>query len=95
MVRFFLPVVNEEVENFIISYAHDLLVNSFSRKAQQFLQAIESDTPVYVVFLDFWEPGYITDRDGSHKILTCLDCMTRFGLVFATVLKEITSDQAI
>ena len=44
------------------------------------LHTIESDTPFDVVFIEFWEPGDIPDRDGSRKILTCLDCMTLFSL---------------
>ena len=55
---------------------------------------IESYTPFGVVFIDFWEPGDISDRDGSHKILTFLDCMTGFGLGESIELKEITSYQA-
>ena len=58
------------------------------------LHTIESDTPFDVVFLDFWEPGDITDLDGSLNILTCLDFMTIFGLGSAIGMKEITSDQA-
>ena len=41
---------------------------------------IDSDTTFDMVFLDFWEPGDIPDRDGYRKILTCLYCMTGFGL---------------
>ena len=47
-----------------------------------------------VLFLDFWKPGDIPDQDGSHKILTCLDCMTGFGIEEDIGRKEITSDQA-
>ena len=56
---------------------------------------IESDTSFDVLFIDFWEPGGIPDRDGYCKILKCLDCMTGFGLGAAIGLKEITSDQAV
>ena len=58
------------------------------------LITIESDTPFDMVFIDFWEPGYIPYWEGSRKILPCLDCMTGFGLGAAIGLKEITSDQA-
>ena len=58
------------------------------------IHTIESDTPFYVVFLDFLEPGYIPDWCGSRKILTCIDCMIGFGLVSVIGIKEITSDQA-
>ena len=57
------------------------------------LQKIDSDTPFDVVFLNFWEPGDILDKYGSHKILTCLDCMTGFGIGADIGSKEITSDQ--
>ena len=46
-----------------------------------------------MVFLDFWEPGDITDWDVSRNIMTCLDFMTVFGLGAATGMKEITSEQ--
>ena len=87
-------MVNKELYQFIISFVHCQLLNSCSQEEQQLLQTIESDTPIDVVFLDFWEPGDIPDRDGSHKILTCLDCMTGFEIGASIDLKEITSDQA-
>ena len=58
------------------------------------LHKIESYSPFDVVFMDFSEPGYTPDQDGSRKILTGLDCMTGFWLGAAIGLKEITSDQA-
>ena len=84
---FWWPMVNMEVAQFIRSCSHSQLVNSFSHEAQHFLQTIESDTPVDVVFLDFCETGDIPDCDGSYKILTLLDCMTIFGLGADTGLK--------
>ena len=54
------------------------------------LHTIESDTPFDVVFLEFWEPGYIPDWDISRKILTCMDCMKGFYLGAASGLKVIT-----
>ena len=70
------------------------LVNSCSHEAQQLLQIVESDNPFDVVFIDFWGLVEIPNQDGSLKILTCLYCMTRFGLASYTGTKEITSDQA-
>ena len=58
------------------------------------LQTIDSDTPFDVVFLYFWETGDNPYWDGSRKSLTCLDFITGFGIVAATGLKKITSDQA-
>ena len=92
--RFLGPMVNKEVVQFIRAYTHCQFVNSCSHEAHQLLRNIESDTPFDVVFLDFWEPGDIPDRDRSRKILTCLDCMRGFGLGSAIGLREITSDQA-
>ena len=86
-------MVNKEVAQFIRACANFQLVNSCSHEAQQLLLQIESDTPFYVVFLEFWEPGYIPDWDGYHNIRTCLDCMTLFGLVASIGMKGITSDQ--
>ena len=94
LARFWWPMVNKEVYQFIRSCAHFQLINSCSHEAQQLLQTIESDTSFDVVFLDFWVPGGITDQDGSRKTLTCLDCMTGFWISAATGMKNITSDQA-
>ena len=47
-----------------------------------------------MVFIEFWKPGDIPYRYGSRKILTCLDCITGFGIGSATRLKEITSYRA-
>ena len=87
-------MVNKEVAQFIIACVHCQLVNLCSHKAQQLLQTNYSYTPFDVLFLDFWKPGDIPDQDGSHKILTCLDCMTGFGIEEDIGRKEITSDQA-
>ena len=57
------------------------------------LLTVDSNTPFDVVFIDFWGPGDIPDQDGSRKILTCLDCMTGFGLWAAIGMEKITSDQ--
>ena len=57
------------------------------------LHKIESDKPFDVVSIYFWEPGDIPYRDEYGKILTCMDCMTKFGLRADIRLKEITSDQ--
>ena len=93
LAPFWWPVVNKEVAQFIISYAHCHLVNSCTHEAQQFLQTIESDTPQDVVFLEFWEPEDIPDWGGYQKILTCLYCMIGFGIGAATEMKKITSYQ--
>ena len=58
------------------------------------LHAIESDTPCDVVSIDFWDPGDIPDWYGYCKIMTCLDCMTVFGIGSASGLKQIELDQA-
>ena len=57
------------------------------------LHTIDSDTPLDIVFIDFWETVEIPYWYGSRKIITFLDCMKGFGLVSASRLKEITSDQ--
>ena len=77
---FWWPMVNKEVDQFIRACKHLQLLNSYSREAQNFLHTIESDTPFDVVFLDFWETGYIQDWDGYRMILKCLDCVIGFGL---------------
>ena len=80
MAWFWCPMVNKDTAHFITACAHCKLVNSFSPEAQQFLQTIESDTPFDEVFIDFWEPRDIPDRDGYRNILTYLDCLTVCGL---------------
>ena len=90
-----MSLVNKEVAQFIRAFSHCQLVNSFYHEAQQLLQTIESDTPFVLVFLDFWGPGDTLYQDGSCKILTCLDCIIGFGVEAATVMKKITSDQAV
>ena len=87
-------MVNNEMAQFIRACAHCQLVNSCSHEANQLPQKIHSDNPFDMVFLDFWEPRDILDRDRSRNILTCMDCMTRFELGAAIRLKEITSYQA-
>ena len=86
-------MVNKEVAHFIRAYDHCKLLNSCSHEAHQLIQTIDSDTPFDVLFLDFWEPGYILDWDVSHKIITGLYCIIRFGLGAYIGLKEITPDQ--
>ena len=63
-------MVSKEAAQFIRAYAYCQLINLFYHEAQQLLQTIESNTTFDVVFLDFWEPGDIPDRDGYRKILT-------------------------
>ena len=93
LARFWWPMVNKELAQFIRACVHCQLVNSCSHKSQKMLRTIESDTPFDVVFLNFWEIGDIPDRYGYLKILICLDSMTVFGLGAASGLKQITSDQ--
>ena len=87
-------MVDKEVAQFIRACSHCQLVNSCSHETQHLLHTIDSDTLFDVVLLDFWEPGDITDRGGSCKTLTCLDCMTGFEIGAAIGLKKITSDQS-
>ena len=86
-------MVNKDVSQFIKSCAHYQFVSLCTREAQQMIHTIDSDTPFGLLFLDFWESGDIPDRDGCCKILTCLYCMTEFGLISASGLKEIKSNQ--
>ena len=90
--QFWWPMVHKELAQFIKTCAHCQLVKSCSYESQQIICTIESDTPFDVIFLDFWVTGDIPDQDLSLNILTCLDCMTVFGLGSASGLKKITSD---
>ena len=87
MAWFWWKMFNKEVEQFIRAREHFKFVKFMPHWVQNMLHTIDSDNPFDVVFLDFWEPGDIPDQDGYRKILTCLDCMTGFGIVAATGLK--------
>ena len=87
MAQFWFPLVNKYVAQFIIACAYFQLVHPCSRWAQHMLHKIESDAPFAVVFLDFWESGYIPDRGVYFSILPCLYCMTRFMVGAASRLK--------
>ena len=63
---------------------HCCLAKNASHEAQMQLHELESNTPFDIVFLDVWEPGKVGEKDGSHKVLTCLECM--MGFAAATVL---------
>ena len=54
------------------------------------LYNFDSDNPFDVVFLDFQEPGDISDWDKYRNIPTCLECMTVFGLVASNGMKQTT-----
>ena len=93
--QFWWPMVNKELAQFIKTCAHCQLVKSCTYESQQIICTIESDTPFDVILLYFWVTGDIPDQDLSLNILTCLDCMTVFGLGSASGLKKITSDQVV
>ena len=57
------------------------------------LHTIDYNNLFNVVFLDFWEPGDIQYCYGSCNIMTCMDCMTGFGLGESSGSKEITPKQ--
>ena len=59
---------------------HCRLANNASHKSQMQLHKLESNTPFDIVFLDVWEPGEVAEKDGSHKVLTCLECMMGFAV---------------
>ena len=59
------------------------------------LITVELYNPFDVIFLVFWGAGDTPDWDGYCKILIYLDCRPGFGLVSASVMKEITSKQVI
>ena len=86
-------MVNKEVYHCIRACTHCQFVNSCSREAHHLLHTFESDTPFGILFLDFWEPGYIPYQDVLSKILECLDCMTGFGIGASNGLTEITPEQ--
>ena len=88
-------MVNREVAQFKRACVHAQLINLCSHGAHQMFLIIESYNSFDVVFIDFGEPGDIPDWNGYCDILTCLDCMTGFGLGKANELKEITPDQVV
>ena len=68
----------------VYACGHYHLANNASHEAQMQLHKLESNTSFDIVFLDVWEPGEVGEKDGSRKVLTCLECMT--GFAAATVL---------
>ena len=57
LAHFWWLMVNKEVAQFIRACTYFQLVNSCSHEAQQLLLTVESDTPFYVVFMEFGNQG--------------------------------------
>ena len=51
------PVVNKEVDNFIILCAHYQSINSYPREVHKPIHTIDSGAPFDMILLDFWKPG--------------------------------------
>ncbi len=82
--RFWWPTMKRDVDKLVRFCAHCRLGNATMHDAQDYLNALESDGPFDVVFMDFWEPGEIPDKSGMWKLLTMLDEMTSFAAATAT-----------
>ena len=89
--RFWWPSLSRDTYEAVTGCAHCRLANNASHEAQMRLYALPCDTPFDVVFLDVWSPGEVTEKDGSRKILTMLDCMTGFA-AGTTLMDEVTSE---
>ncbi len=90
MTHFWWPTVAHDIWSGVHGCAHCWLANNASHESQMQLQTLACDVPFDVVFLDIWSPGDIPDKDGSWKVLTCLDCMTGFANA-VTLGKEISA----
>jgi hypothetical protein len=44
------------------------------------LQLFICDEPFSIIFLDIWQPGKITEKDGSFAVLTMLEGMCSFAV---------------
>jgi hypothetical protein len=64
---------------FVKSSAYCHLANATSHEAQSILQAMETQSPFDVLFLDVWTPGDLPAQWGALKVLTCLEGMSSFA----------------
>jgi hypothetical protein len=55
------------------------------------LQSFVCDEPFSVIFLDIWQPGEVTEKDGSFAVLTMLEGMCSFAAT-AFLPQSITSE---
>ena len=80
-MRFWWPTVSHDVNQMVLGCGHCWLVNNASHDSQMELQALETDVPFDIMFLDVWEPGRVPEEDGSQKVLMFIDCMMGFAVV--------------
>jgi hypothetical protein len=55
--RYWWPTMTRDITEFVLSCAYCRLSNATSHEAQSILQAIETQEPFDVIFLDVWTPG--------------------------------------
>lgn len=65
--------------NFVGSCAYCRLANATSHKAQSNSQAIKTQEPFNLIFLDVWTPGDFPAKWGAIKALTCIKGMNSFA----------------
>ena len=64
------------------SYAHYHLANATMHKSAGPLLGLESDSPLDIIFIDYWSSSdSIIDKDGAKKALMYTCCMTSFAVV--------------
>ena len=77
---------------------HCRLAKIASHESQSILNTMACDTPFDVVFLDYWLPGELPDKDGNIKLLTAIDSMTGYAMgafVTGAVNAETTANAAL
>jgi hypothetical protein len=78
--RYWWPGMTRDIREGVVGCAHCNLANTVSHEAQLKLNTLACDGPFDVVFIDFWSPGDIVDKQGNIKVLTYLDGMTSFAM---------------
>jgi CheY-like chemotaxis protein len=74
--------MTEDITEFVRSCTYCRLSNATtSHEAQSILQAMETQEPFDVIFLDVWMPGDFPAKWGEIKGLTCISSFAEAALI--------------
>ena len=76
-------MLSQDIRQMVSACGHCRLANCALHEAWMKLHALESSASFDIVFLDVWEPGEVSKKDGSQKVLTYIDCVTGFAAAVA------------
>ena len=79
--RFWWPGMVRDATQGVKGCLHCNLANATSHENQVLLNSQTSQTPFATIYLDKWNPGNLTDKQGNVKVLTAMDCFTGFVMV--------------